>query len=278
MIHKKYRLFYELLGGAVLLSIGVAIGAGFFDRNNRNDYHMNLATEALGIVATVFIINRWYAHRDRERARMQERKETEIHTEELKRRLVREARSGANDVAIRAIERLRENGWLVGHKSLLKGENLSDANLHQADLRYANLRRANMEYARLQNSDMSNASLRQVSLRGANLRGSYIFSARLHGAELGFANLQGAKLTGANLRRAKVRHADFRGAFLIGTNLCGVMWYRTIMPDGTQWSSANDLGRFTDYGHPDFETTYQTILEVRKAFKIEDDRFPSTLA
>ena len=75
-IHQKYKFFYEMLGGAVVLAISVFVGAGIFGGETA-EYRMNLFTEGMGIVATVFMINRWYAHRERE---------------SLKRRLIR--RSG----------------------------------------------------------------------------------------------------------------------------------------------------------------------------------------
>ena len=104
-IHKKHRLFYELLGGFVLLIIGIFIGAMFFGGENR-DYWMNLFTEGIGVLAsigfTVFIIDRLNAKRDRERQ-----------TQDLKDRLVREAGSRSNDIAISAVEQLRAKDWLI---------------------------------------------------------------------------------------------------------------------------------------------------------------------
>ena len=60
------EFFYEMLGGAVVLVNCVLIGTGAFGGDNIDDYRMNLFTEGMGIVATVFMINRWYAHREQE--------------------------------------------------------------------------------------------------------------------------------------------------------------------------------------------------------------------
>ena len=103
-IHKKYRFFYEMLAGASVLVVCVLAGAGAFGGENI-DYRMNLFTEGMGIVATVFIINRWYAHR--ERANLQSR-------------LIREAGSRSNDIAISAVEWMDREGWLRGEEGLLQ--------------------------------------------------------------------------------------------------------------------------------------------------------------
>lgn len=103
--HKRSRWFYELAAGAAILIISILIGAAWFD-DGKQDYRMNLFTEGMGIVATVFFINRIYEYRDRKN---------------LKCRLIREAGSRANAIAISAIDQLREEGWLTGDKSSLKG-------------------------------------------------------------------------------------------------------------------------------------------------------------
>jgi len=178
-IHRKHRFFYEMLGGAVVLVISVLIGAGAFGAESV-DYRMNLFTEGMGIVATVFMINRWYAHREREG---------------LKRRLIREAGSRSHDIAISAVEWMEREGWLRGEDSLMKG----------ASLPGAMLRRARLEGANLEGADLSLADLRKAGLKDANLNGANLFMADVSKSLLKDADLGGADLHSAKLRRAAYR-------------------------------------------------------------------------
>ena len=220
-IHKKHRLFYELLGGFVLLLIGIFIGAMFFGGGNQ-DYHMNLFTEGMGIVATVIIINRWYVHRDRER---------------LKRRLVREAGSRSNDIARSAIGQLHDEGWLEGDDGLLREANLSGANwenmkgLHRANLQgakleSANLKKASLSEVNLQEANLFYANLENVYLSRANLQEANLSYANLKNALLGNANLQGVDISGADLQGTRLHRANLQGANMISTDLQGAHLYK----------------------------------------------------
>ena len=196
-IHKKHKQFHELLGGTMFLMFGIAIGALWFGGMNQ-DYHMNLFTEGMGIVATVFIINQWYASRDRKR---------------LKRRLIREAGSYSNDIAINAVEQLDIEGWLTGNDGALRETYLEEANLEEAQLSHANLQtaklsEANLQKAKLHNADLSFAKLRRTSLNGTNL----------HKADLRAVNLQGSFLMTASLKGADLRKADLRDTHLYRAN------------------------------------------------------------
>ena len=249
VIHKKYRLFYELLGGAALLLIGVAIGAGFFGVGNQ-DYHMNLATEALGIAATVFIIDRIYAHRDRERQREQAQREEERRreqaqreeerrTEELKRQLICDARSRSNDKAITAVEMLRDKGWLEGDDGLLKGANLSSANLKGANLEDANLQKSILTIAELQDAEL--------------------YYAKLQRAMLLQANLQRAKFYKANLTGAVLINADLTEASLLGADLTGTIFVGATMPDGEEYYEGMDVSKYRELN----EELLKQINEIR---------------
>ncbi len=87
----------------------------------------------------------------------------------LKQRLVQEAGSGDNAMALRAINELQERGWLAGENGLLVGAELVRANLAMADLYRANLARADLWIANLAGADLSGANLFESHLRGANL-------------------------------------------------------------------------------------------------------------
>ena len=182
-----------------------------------------------------------------------------------KARVINDMRSQDNATALRAVEIMRERGWLTD--GTLKGADLQGANLEGAaleaidmpdevrdgrhllavdltgtNLRDAHLARANLQRAFMREADLAGADLRAADLQRADLRGADLRGAILQKADLQIANLaeaylegafmEGAFLAGANLRRAILRHAHLDGAFL---------------PDGTLWTLTVDLMRFT---HP----------------------------
>ena len=293
-IHKKHRLFYELLGGLVLLLIGIFIGAMFFGGENR-DYWMNLFTEGIGVLAsigfTVFIIDRLNAKRDQERQ-----------TQDLKDRLVREAGSRSNDIAISAVEQLRAKRWLTGDDGLLQGARLHNANLQGADLSVAdlpgaglteaNLQEAILYVANLPGADLTKANLQRANLAVADLRGAILLAADLRGAILAEAYLQEADLTEANLQEAILPEAylqeailyaaDLRGAdlteanlqeanlyvaYLRGANLTDANLQGVKLPDGKEYTDNIDIKKFTDPTHPEFAETLGKVNEIRREIR-----------
>ncbi len=277
-IHKKYRLFYEILGGATVLVMSVLIGAGWFGDENI-DYRMNLFTEGMGIVATVFIINRWYAYRERT---------------SLQRRLIREAGSRSRDIAISAVEWMEREGWLRGEDGLLKGANLREARLQDARLDGANLEGAILEQADLRGAKLNGANLRDANLnradlrcraelKGADLRGAELNEALLSDANLKdadlteatavFADLQTATLNGAILTDAALIDCNLQGAFLYNSSFVRAKLYRTSLSGAQQanyadWEGATlvgvDLRGFDLSGSIMCGATLQ-VLDLRKA-------------
>lgn len=128
--------------------------------------------------------------------------------------LVLEMGSKNNNVALRAVNSLRE----LGH--------LSDGTLEMAKLRGANLEDAKLSYA----------NLRGAFLGWANLKGAFLVGADLQKVILWSANLQGA-----NLEKANIEGAVLENAFFDET---------TILPDGLYWSPDANLARFTHPHHP----------------------------
>ena len=183
----------------VVILIVIAIFAlGLF---GGEDYVTNLYTELIGVTlsigVTVVIVERL----------------------NLKRRLVREAGSHANDIAISAIDQLREEGWLTGDNGLLKGVDLSGANLENADLRGANLGWTNLKDADLRSAKLIGTDLRDTDLRFADLESANLSHAKLNSAKLFGANLQKTKLYGADFMLADLRNADLRWAEISMTKL-----------------------------------------------------------
>lgn len=281
-VHKSYDLFYAVLGGVFLLLIGVLIGALLFGSDNQN-YHMNLFTEALGVIGTVILVNRWYSHREQRRQR-----------EDLQRRLVIEAGSRSNDIAVAAIEHLHANDWLAGELGLLRNARLDYADLQKADLRSANLElawlwRANLHQvnlfgANLKGAYLSSANL-QTDLRYANLQEAILVFANLQGARMTHANLKGADLQSAYMQGADIRGADMQGAILTNAELEDAKFsirtgnekvdqsFDTTLPDGSLHTENVDLAKFTDSEHPDYDSTLEKIMDIRRTHNL-DNRLP----
>lgn len=204
-VQKDYKLFYVLILGVIVLGIGVWIGASMFKEDS--GYGVNLFTELLGIGVTVFIIDQLRAYRDKG---------------SLKRRLVREAGSRSNDIAISAVSWLRAEGWLTGDDGLLQDKDLSGANLQNADLKGANLQNTTLYETQLQNAKLQGAEMQNAKLISADLCGAGLDKdSNLTDAILINANLREARLVGANLTDAKLLKAKLRGAHLWETILKG---------------------------------------------------------
>ena len=173
--------------------------------------------EAVGIGFTVIFIDRLNQQREEKRR-----------IKDLQERLVREAGSPVNNVAVHAIKELNNHGWLRGDDGVLQGANLNRADLQGADLSFANLKGANLLGANLEGANLGNTNLRNVNLKGANLKG---------------ANLWGANLKGIDFEYARFDE-------------------KTILPDtkydwasktlDKYWTPETDMTRYTDPNHPDF--------------------------
>lgn len=183
--------------------------------------------ETLGILVTVFLIDRLNRQRDAQQR-----------TRDLQERLVREAHSTVNDVAMQAINELRERGWLAGEGGLLKGADLRRANLQGVEFHEANLQRVNFEGANLQGVELRVANLEEAILDRTNLSGAHLWGAKLQGAYLIEVSLYGADLSEANLQGTVLEETKFDK--------------ETTLPDRLKWADRTDLFRFTDPMHPDF--------------------------
>lgn len=123
--NKHYRFFYRILGGAVLVGLGVLIGASLF-AEKQLDYLMSLFTNVLSIFVTVFVLDELARRRDH----FQERD-----------RLIREMNNKDSGIVMRAVDELRANGWL-------EDGSLSNARMGDANFRGVNLKRANLSGVR----------------------------------------------------------------------------------------------------------------------------------
>jgi hypothetical protein len=139
----------------------------------------------------------------------------------LKKKLIAALGSQDGRITLDAMYWLGQYGWL-------SDGTLKDATLTQADLNEAALQEAD---------------LRGVILDGANLYSADLFKANLESASLIKADLRETYLYGTNLLKANLRDANLKGAMFDE---------KLILPDGTHWTEATDMTRFTDSNHPDF--------------------------
>ena len=132
IIWKDNRWLYSLMG----ILLGILFTPAIEQiTGDLNDLIGNLVPEAVGIVFTVLILNRFAENRT---------------TEQLKRRLVREAGSQSNETAKAAVDWMRAEGWLDKPNSLLKGANLGSAKLSGASFVKCNLEGVTLFDANLQ--------------------------------------------------------------------------------------------------------------------------------
>lgn len=252
-IWKQYRDFYPISGGIILVIIGIWLGSILFSEG----YETNLYTEAMGVLVTILVLDRINQWRDRQA---------------LKKRLIREAGSRSNEVAISAIEWLRAEDWLVGKNSLLKeahlwsakldNANLNDANLEGVYLREASLVSVSFRKANLANTQFRRANLSDAQMGDADLRGADLHNSNLTDAVLLRANLENARLTfvqfdNANLKDANLKNADLMGAIFTETTVLPSANVTGRDNDGklifdAHWSPDTDMSRYTDPHHPEF--------------------------
>lgn len=142
----------------VYLAIGILIGLVGFPliglvSADFQSFLYDLAPEAVGIVFTVLVLNRFDQIRE-------DRQTYE--------RLVREMHSRYNQFALQAIEELRVLGWLSdgrlrGHD--LRGSDWRDANLYQANLTECDLQRVQFDHADLYEANLTRAKVTPAQLR-----------------------------------------------------------------------------------------------------------------
>ena len=210
--------------------------------NNLSDLLSGFVPEAVGIGVTVLFIDRLNRRRDENRR-----------VEDLKARLVREAGSSVNSVAVNAIEELHAKDWLRGRSGLLKSGYLYETDLRGAHLVGANLSSTNLVRANLSEARLWQADMRDANLFGANLASADLSLADLQRSDLNYVDLRKTNLAGTNLRETKISNAVFDE--------------NTVLPDAKldtiqkeqydkYWTPETDMTRYTDPHHPDFWQPY----------------------
>ena len=254
-------LFRWAFRGAIFTLIMLAVVAYcVFDHT---DYALNLLTEMIGVVlsicVTVFIVDRLYAHRERE---------------SLRRRLIREVGSGSNPHALNAASWLRAEGWLGGKVGALKNADLRGADLRNVSLWYQNHEDGSEQLADLEGAILWGSNLSDAVLIKANLQTAELRHSNLERAYLDDANLQGALLNAANLKEARLYGANMQGAIMIGAkHLNKACLSGAILPDGRRFEHGMSLSSYVNPNDPNFKETESRINEIRKCMGL----FPHTV-
>lgn len=194
---------------------------------NLAGFLQELAPEAVGILVTVFLIDRIIRRRDERNAEAA-----------LKRQLLIDAASQSNEKAKDAVHQLKNKQWLIGKDGLLKGTNLVAAHLEGSDLFAANLEGTYLDGVHLQDAKLIFSYLKGARLVAGKLERAYFMMANLKGANLMAAHLNGTNFAEANLEGVDLQHAKFDG--------------KTVLPDGHFWTKETDISRFTNPSHSDF--------------------------
>ena len=228
----RVRVIFGLSIAAVALSLAGALREGDW-----GPLVLNLGTDLAGALVVYLLIQMGLGRQERR--------------EDLAGRMG----SRVREVAIEAVERLSQLGWL--YDGSLKGIDLFDADLEGAHLLAADLRRAQFVCANLKGANLWDAKLQGACFEGADLREAELSRADLRGvdlagASLGSANFADADLRGSRLTSVGLEGTCFRGALLSGAQVRARLRTTTILPDGSTWSSEGDFARFTDPDHPKF--------------------------
>lgn len=232
-IHRRFAEFYQIGGGILLVLIGIWIGSFFFNEG----YTTNVYTEMLSIFVTILVLDRLNEWRN---------------TQQLKRRLVREAGSRDNSTALNAVDWLRSEGWMtIGDETqLLIRTKLSRAYLENAYLYEANLQDTNLYKANLSNADLSKANLQDAFLHRAILRNTSLYNTDFRSAVLWNVSLVGAKyIETARFDETTILPDAMPKRDQYGDNLINDKGHFIYTK---YWTPDTDMTRYTDPDHPDF--------------------------
>ena len=219
-------------------------------------FNTTSSRESIGIVLTVFVVDRFYTFRD---------------SESLKHRLKGEVRSRSHDIAISAVEWMDREGWLRGEDGLLQGADLIKAELQDARLNGASLEGANMQSANVSGAGLENANMRDARLVFANAKGAVMHGARLEHAALNSADMDDAYLNNAQLDNATLSHAKLRSAKLDYTSFRFAKMHNADLTDAftlrTNYFKANlhsaKLHDLTEISSNNFEGATLTCVDLR---------------
>ena len=153
-----------------------------------------------------------------------------------------------NALALDAVRMLRLREWLLDgslERQVFTGANLQQAPLEKAKLRdakinHANLKEANLKFADLRGADLGGSDFQRITPLAP--RAATLAHANAENAIFGSAILYSVNLSGTNLKGADLREAKMKGAIM---NENTQFDERTILPDGSIWTSDTNMERWT---------------------------------
>jgi uncharacterized protein YjbI with pentapeptide repeats len=216
-IHLRYADFYKIGSGFFVVFILFSFGFWLFGYDILRlvdtllAYVTNVWTELLGIIMTILVLDRLNERRVRE---------------ELKRRLIGEARGQSNEAAKVAIDRMREEGWLIksgGNTCLLAGAQLQNAKLMDANFEDAHMENTYLYQAKLQGANFTGTFLKLADLSETDLRGANLRRTTMQEAFLRKTNLQETVISEVSFQQADLAEADMCRATLVNINFTRVI-------------------------------------------------------
>lgn len=193
-----------------LLFLIAGIGLAFFHLHPAkarfhdfiNAFYANFSAEFISIAVTILLIDYLYEVKE---------------LKNLKKRLVRELGNEQKGISSRALQELRENGWLSDgslanadfRNANLSGLDFTGADLRNVNLTSADLDRAIFKDANLSNADLSNAKLRAVNMENCNLNNAKLHRANMYEAILNKVKTTGTDFMNVNLELAEIVEAIF---------------------------------------------------------------------
>jgi uncharacterized membrane protein (DUF485 family) len=226
VIWQENRLMAPFSIGVLTFFVGFIVGRASSQPDWLTTFSGNFSTEAIGLLITVFVVDRIYAANRRH---------------DRKIILFNQLKSRANAVAIDALEQIRREGWLT------------EALAYYTDKEgRISLRRLEFQQANLNGVELTNVELRTSKLFKTDLR-----NAKLLGCDLAFSDVEDAFLGNTDLRGCDLY--AIKNEFAIHADSAP-----SILPDGTVWNPQDGFDRFRDDSHPEYEATRIKINEVRK--------------
>ncbi|MEO1286856.1 MAG: pentapeptide repeat-containing protein [Chloroflexota bacterium] len=180
IIRQDYADFYRISGGLTLVVLGIWIGSLLFN----DGYGTNVYTEALGVLATILVLDQFNRWRE---------------TQALKKRLLMEVRSPAHDTAVTALEWLRREGWL--DPDTFKGETLE---------------RISWNGAYLGGLSFENARLREARLLGVTSYSAIHGDKKIDPINFQHTHIRHCKLENSTFTRSNFSHSDIFNCTFVG--------------------------------------------------------------
>lgn len=263
---KISRISYILLAIGLLFAFGGFINHYYLITTGPNgsvfgewleQNYANVSWELISIFITVGIIQATY--------------EKKRHDEQID-RLMRETSSEVRDVAVKAVEDLREEGKLIDGS--LHSHSFWRGNLPNGSFYNGELVESNFSYAILNGANFNGAQLRRASFEGVSAKVSHFHRAILENVNMFMADLEGADFLDADLLDANLMQTNLLNCQNVGLRqfVLAKHLHRATMPDGKKYD-----GRFRLVGDIDLAGLYGIDLEnpisMSRFYGVNEDEY-----